>query len=230
MWMIDGTGRSPDCLSHLRCDQLLNGELEDRDELKAHRAACERCAALLDRHRKERVSFAVPLQRPRHHRRWTAGLAAAAAVLGLWLVVPRDRDDGPGTRSKGKPAISFYLKRGDATRRGRPGEVVFPGDAINFTASTDVPAFLAIISIDGAHHASVYYPGGPTAAPLRVGRDQVLPLSVVLDDVVGRERLTGVFCDRALPVDQIEAAVAADGGIPRGCVTDSLTIEKRPVP
>jgi len=229
MWMTERV-RGPDCLSRLRCDQLLNGELEDRDDLKAHRASCARCTALLELHREERASFAVVLPRRRHLRRWTAGLAVAAAALGLWLVLPRDRDDRPETRSKGKPAISFYVKHGETTRKGGPGEVVFPGDALDFIASTDRPGFLAVISSDGAHKRSVYYPDGPTAAPVGVGREQMLPLSVVLDDVVGLERLVGVFCDRAIAVDQLEAAIAQDAALPNGCVADTLTIEKRRAP
>jgi hypothetical protein len=222
--------RGPDCLSRLGCDQLLSGELEDRDDLRRHCASCERCAALLASHRQERASFAATLRRPRRHRRWVAGLATAAAALGLWFVVARDRGEGSGTRSKGKPAISYYWKHGDVTRKGGLGEIVFPGDAINFTASTDHPAFLTIISIDGARRASVYYPDGPVAAPLHAGRDQMLPLSVRLDDVLGLERVVGVFCDRAIPVDQLEAAVAHGTALPGGCETDGLTIEKRRAP
>jgi hypothetical protein len=229
MWMTERT-RGPDCLSRLACDQLLSGELEHRGDLERHCASCERCTALLARHRHERASFTVTLRRPRRHRRWVAGLATAAAALGLWLVVARDHGEGSGTRSKGKPAISYYWKHGDAIRKGGLGEIVFPGDAINFTASTDQPAFLAIISIDGAHKASVYYPDGLVAAPLRAGRDQMLPLSVVLDDVLGLERVVGVFCDRAIPVDQLEAAVAQGTALPGGCATDGLTIEKRRAP
>jgi len=230
MRMTEHAVRGPDCLSRLHCDQLLNGELEDRDDLKAHHASCERCTALLATHRRERAMFDVALHRPRPRRRWTAGIAAAAAAFGLWLVVSRDRHEASETRSKGKPTIAFYLKHGNAVRKGGPREVVFPNDAINFTASTDGPAFLAIISMDGAHKVSVYYPDGPTAAPLGVGRDQVLPLSVVLDDVLGIERLVGVFCDQPLSVDQLQAAVARDAALPRGCVADALMIEKRRAP
>lgn len=229
MWMTQHV-RGPDCLSRLHCDQLLSGEREDRDVLQRHCASCERCTALLARHREERASFAVPLRRPQRHHRWAAGLATAAAVLGLWLVVVRDRGDGAGTRSKGKPAISFYVKHGAATRRGGLGEVVFPGDAIDFTASTDRPVFLTIVSIDGTRKPSVYYPDGPVAAPLGVGRDQLLPLSVALDGVLGLERVVGVFCDRALPVGELEAAVAQGTEVPSGCQIDGLTIEKRRAP
>jgi hypothetical protein len=226
MWMTQHE-RGPDCLSRLHCDQLLSGELEHRDDLVRHCASCARCTALLARHRQERASFAMALPRPHRHRRWLAGLATAAAVLGLWLVVVRDARDGSETRSKGKPALGFYVKHGDVIRKGGLRELVVPGDAIDFTASTDRPAFLTIISIDGAGKPSVYYPDGPIAAPLGVGRDQVLPLSVALDGVLGLERVVGVFCDRAVPVVPLEAAVAQGAAIPSGCETDGATIEKR---
>jgi hypothetical protein len=230
MWMTEPAERSPACLSRLHCDQLLNGELEDRADLKAHQAGCARCTALLARHREERAGFAVPLRRPRRRRRWITPLAAAAAVLGVWLVASRDRRAAPEARSKGRPGLAFYVKHGDAVRPGGPGERVAPGDAINFAASTERPSFLAIVSVDGARHVSVYYPEGPAAAPLPAGRDQVLTLSVVLDDVLGLERLVGVFCDRPIAVAPLEAAVASGAELPEGCVADAVMIEKRRAP
>jgi hypothetical protein len=230
MPMTEYIGRRPECLSRLQCDQLLNGELEDRPDLKEHQLGCARCTALLATHRGERAEFASVVRPPRRHRRWVAGMAAVAATLGLWIVASRDRREDPETRSKGGPTIAFYLKHGDAVRKGAVGEIVFPHDAINFTASTDRPAFLAVISIDGAQKVSVYYPDDPTAAPIGMGREQVLPLSVVLDDVVGRERLVGVFCDRPLAVAALAAAIAEGAALPSGCLQDVLTIEKRQAP
>ena len=234
MWMTEPPPRSPYCLSRLRCDQLLNGELEDHEELKQHSTSCRRCSELLAVHRRERASFSLALPRPRRQHRWLAVVALPAAALALCLlIVSRDRPERPDaadTRSKGKPALAFYLKRGGVVHRGGTGDIVFPHDAINFTASTTRPAFLAIISVDGAGHASVYYPDGATTAPLGVGQDQVLPLSVVLDDVLGFERVVGVFCDQMLPVAELEAVVVRGVELPRGCVGDALTIEKRSGP
>jgi len=221
------TERSAECLSRLHCDQLLNGELEDRDDLKRHHASCQRCTALLAAHRQERAGFAVP--RARASRRWTIGFAAVAAAFGLWLVASRDRHDGAETRSKGKPALTFYVKHSEVVREGGPGEVVYPNDAINFTVSTEVPAYLAIVSVDGAGKVSAYYPAGPAAAAIPTGRDQVLPRSVLLDDTLGVERVVGVFCDRPIAVAELVAAVARDA-ISGGCVTDALTLEKRRAP
>lgn len=227
MRMTEHTERSVECLSRLHCDQLLNGELEDRDDLKRHHASCQRCTALLAAHRRERAAFAMP--RARAPRRWTIGLAALAAAFGLWLVAARDRRDGAETRSKGKPALAFYVKHGDVVREGGPGEVVYPNDAINFTVSTDGPAFLAIVSVDGAGKVSAYYPADPAATAIPPGRDQVLPRSVLLDDTLGLERVVGVFCNRPFAVAELAAAVARDA-IPAGCTTDALTLEKRRTP
>jgi hypothetical protein len=227
MRMTEHAERSPECLSRLHCDQLLNGELEHRDDLKRHQASCQRCTALLATHRRERAAFAVP--RARAPRRWTIGLAAVAAAFGVWLLASRDRHDDANARSKGKPALSFYVKHGEVVREGGPGEVVRPNEAINFTVSTDEPAFLAIISVDGAGKVSAYYPAGPTAAAIPAGRDQVLPRSVLLDDTLGLERVVAVFCQRPTLVAELAAAVARDA-IPSGCVSDALTLEKRRTP
>jgi hypothetical protein len=154
-------------------------------------------------------------------------VAAAAAALALWLAVSPERRAGLETRTKGNPTIGFYVKHGDAVRRGGAGEVVFPRDALDFTASTDRPRYLAIISIDGAGVASAYYPGGAIASHLPAGQDQLLPLSVALDDTLGIERLVGVFCDVALPIAQLRDAIAHGVALPAGCSADALTIEKR---
>ncbi|HSR99396.1 MAG TPA: hypothetical protein VLM79_20230 [Kofleriaceae bacterium] len=233
MRMTEHAERSAGCLSRLHCDQLLNGELDDREDLKQHCASCQRCTALLAAHRRERAAFAVPRAHAgrwaRGAGRWVMGLAAIAAALCVWLVASRDRLGGAEIRSKGKPALAFYVKHGDAVREGAPGEVVGPKDAINFVVSTEQPAFLAIISVDGAGKVSAYYPEGPTAAAIPAGRDRVLPRSVLLDDTLGLERVVGVFCDRPIAVAELAAAVARDA-IPSGCVSDALTLEKRRTP
>ena len=230
MRMTEHAERSPGCLSRLHCDQLLNGELEDREDLKQHHASCARCSALLAAHRRERAAFAVPMARPRGlaqgRARWTIGLAAIAAMFCVWLVASRGRVGDTEIRYKGKPVLAFYVKHGQAVREGAPGDVVCPNDAINFVVSTEQPAFVAIISIDGAGKVSAYYPEGATAAAIPAGRDQVLPRSVLLDDTLGLERIVGVFCDRPMEVAELAAAVARNA-IPGGCVPETLTLEKR---
>ncbi|MCE9577231.1 MAG: DUF4384 domain-containing protein [Deltaproteobacteria bacterium] len=235
--MMPVENRRDVCLSHLRCDQLLNGELGHAAEAtsRAHLAECVGCATRLEAHVQERARFAVPRRVPRSRRGIATAMVVAAAAVVVGVVVlrrsPRDEvvaplGDAATTRVKGAPSIGFYVKHREVVRPGAPGEIVAPGDALDFTASIDHPAYLAIVSIDGAQVASVYYPAGDRAAPVAPGQAQVLPQSVVLDDVLGRERVYGVFCDRALAVDEIKAAIARDAR-PPGCVVDALTIEKR---
>lgn len=219
------------CLSRLGVDRLLNGELADELAARAHVASCRQCEARLAEHVGERAAFGVPLQR-RHAVRTSAAplamiAALAAVVVGTFVVRPRP-DDGAATRTKGRPTIGLYVEHAGAVRAGVTGEIVVPGDAIEFTASTERPGWIAIVSIDGAKKASVYYPDAATAAQVSPGRDQVLPLSVILDDVVGTERIYGVFCDQPFPVDEARS-IAVDGApLPAGCALDTLTIEKRP--
>jgi hypothetical protein len=217
------------CLSRLGCDQLLNGELPDELAARAHLASCRQCEARLAEHVGERAAFSLPFRR---RRRFPAPplaviAALAAVVVGFFIIRPRPEDAG-GTRAKGRSTIGFYVQHGGVVRAGAAGEIVVPGDALEFTATTDRPSWLAIISIDGARNASVYYPAGADAAAVAPGRDQVLPLSVILDEVVGAERIYGIFCDAPFPVARARD-IAADGApLPAGCVVDDLTIDKRP--
>ncbi len=78
-------------MSHPHEDRLLlfaYGELPDRDaaELEGHLEGCASCRAQLER--LERARVALDWARPprRHTARWAAvGLAAAAALVGVWL-------------------------------------------------------------------------------------------------------------------------------------------------
>jgi hypothetical protein len=211
------------CLSHLRIDQLLNGEITDE-----HVESCARCTARLDEHRRERDAFAIPLRARRRVPVAAIVAAAAAIALGVWIARPRAAGDA--TRAKGASfALGFYVRHGDAVRRGGRGEIVVPGDALEFTATSDRDGYLAIVSIDRAGAASMYYPAGETAAPLAPGRDRTLPSSVILDDSLGAERIVGLLCDRAISVETAEQ-IARASVVPPGCASDELAIEKRRAP
>ena len=219
------------CLSHLRCDQLLNGELDDEPTARAHVATCRRCRDRLDQHERERAHFAVPLGPRRRRALLVASLGAAFAMAAAIALVAAPRaDHGGSTRTKGAASIGFFVKHGEVVRRGGAGERVAPGDALEFTASSDRLAYLAIISVDAAQVASAYYPDAAMAAPIAAGADQVLPLSVVLDQVTGTERIRGVFCDHPFAVEAMKAQIAAGAAAPDGCTIDALTIEKRSAP
>jgi hypothetical protein len=203
-------------VSELAIDRMLAGELAaiDAAALRDHAASCARCGAALDDALAFRQLPLPALALPRA--RWlrfapvAASVAAAAAAVLVVLTWPRAEPDGDQVRTKGSSIAGFFVAHGDAVRRGAQTETVMPGDRIEFTTTTTEPAWFAAISSDG----SVY------VAPTRVepGRDRVLPAAVELDDALGSEVVTGVFCAEAFDAK----------APPADCTRDHFTLVKVP--
>jgi hypothetical protein len=146
-------------------------------------------------------------------------------------VAPPDPGE-EGTRLKGGARLAFYVKRGTSVLPGIDGQVVYPGDQLRFTVSNEAPEHLAILSLDGASVASVYFPSGPDSASLGRGRDQALDSSVELDATLGRERLWAVFCVEPFRTEPLREQLEREGNLPElaHCTIDSLSIVKEPLP
>jgi hypothetical protein len=183
---------------------------------------------------------ATQAARSRRRWRWLAPpLMAACAAVGFIALQPavrapdaRETPGGSDTRSKGKPRLGFFVKRGESITRGDPGTPVFPGDALRFVYSIDRPYYLAIYSAD-ARGVSVYFPNTPLAHPLSVGQDVALEFSVELDDTVGRERLIGLFCPEAFAVERVQSALTSTSSLPdalAGCQRVELQLNKKAHP
>jgi hypothetical protein len=110
--------------------------------------------------------------------------------------------------------------------------VVHPGDHLRFKVSTSEPAHVAILSLDGAGVASVYYPRQRQSAHLGVVRDQVLESSIELDGTLGEEGLWGVFCEAPFEVEPLRAALEERRALPTlgGCRVDLLSVVKKRAP
>lgn len=232
----------PACHSALRLDRWLAGELPDADAeaLVAHVAGCERCRTAVELLDRSRVEALPPLRalepgvlpaapRPRAWLRWAgpaAGALAAAAAAIFVLLPPRTAD----TRIKGgAPALSMYVRHGDQVRKAAPGERVAAGDAVRFAVSLRRPAYVAVLSLDPAGQASVYFPEGDQAQEVAAGTEVALPLATRLDRTQGEEQVFGLFCDHPLvlaPVRSLVAAAAA-GSAPTGCQVTRWTFVKR---
>jgi hypothetical protein len=154
----------------------------------------------------------------------SGGLAAAA---GLLLVL---RAGGPVERSKGAGVgLGMYVLHGDTVRQAGPGEAVAAGDAVRFAVTTTEPAYVAVLSLDPAGHASIYFPEGAQAAPVAAGNDVPLPTATRLDALGGEEHVIGLFCDHPVELEPVRAGLeAAEGGaIPPGCKVTRWSFEKR---
>lgn len=203
------------CLSALRLDRWMMGELaaEDAETVGTHVSGCASCSAAVAGMRGVREEVrALPLPPrllPRPLRR-RAPLAAAglgvALAAGLVLML---RGGPAGTqRAKGTGlALTMFVQHGGEVRRAAPGESVAPGDAVRFAVSTPSPAFVAVLSLDPAGKAWVYFPQGPQAAEVPGGVEVPLPLGTRLDTTTGEERLLGLFCTRAVELEPIRLAL-----------------------
>jgi hypothetical protein len=77
----------------------------------------------------------------------------------------------------------------------------------------------------------VYYPDGTSTAPFGVGDATPLPVSIRLDDVYGMETFHALFCDHAVPLAPIVAALPNSSGslaAPPGCEVETIALDKRP--
>lgn len=217
-----------DCLSELMLDEWAAGELspDDAQRCEAHLAQCSAC-----RSRKlaleqanasfyaeaptfEALSRLVPSKpkapQPASNLRWLSAplLAACAALAFLAVQKPEQRVPTEQTRAKGAPRVGYYVKRGDEVTRGDSATVVHPGDAVRFVYSADRPYYLAIFGAD-ARGVGVYFPSGRTAQPISAGQDVALDFSVELDDTLGRERVTALFCPEAFEIEPVQDALSS---------------------
>jgi hypothetical protein len=231
------------CLSDLTFDRLLGDDLTAAEATAARRhvESCDRCRQRIEALRQfgDDAQAALPgfdeLTARRvvaALRRWPAvvgAVLAAAAALILWARVPKPSPGVDETQRKGSGRLGFYVRRGDVITHGAAGEVLHPGDAIEFTYRAPGGGFVGVFSVDGAGHASVYYPTERRAAPFERG-ERVLPQSTILDDVLGDEVIHALFCTTPILLEPIRAELEKTQGAPAapaGCRVDSLHIEKR---
>jgi anti-sigma factor RsiW len=227
----------PACISALRLDRWMAGELgpAEAEEVRAHVAGCARCTSAVKSLAAARDEVRLPplLTLPAPARRavrlraiavLAGGLAAAAGLLLVFRPgAPTDRTKGAGV------GLGMYALHGDAVRQIGPGEVVAPGDAVRFSVTTPEAAYVAVLSVDPAGRASIYFPAGLRAAPVSAGRDMPLPLATRLDSTAGEERVIGLFCDRPVELEplRLELEAGASGGIPEGCRVTRWNFVKR---
>jgi hypothetical protein len=230
-----------DCLSELVLDEWSAGELsaEQAQRCETHVAGCAACRARKLALEQANTTFyseapsfdalkrLAPAPKPKPARplanvRWlSAPLLAACAALAFIAVRQPQQPEQPGpsqtpaleTRGKGAARIGYYVKRGDAVTRGDNATVVHPHDAVRFVYSADRAYYLAIFSAD-ASGVGVYFPNGRTAQPIAAGQDIALDFSVELDDTLGRERVSALFCPEAFEIGPVQSALSTGSPLP----------------
>lgn len=242
------------CVSELELDEWLAGELSpsDRERCEQHVQQCSACQAR--KHAIEQANAAYLAGAPdfsalskltgappsnvrritpkRSSWRWLATpLLAACAALAFVALRPSDNPSaGATTRSKGGPRLGYYVKRGESVQRGQSSDAVHPGDALRFVYSADQAYFLAIFSAD-AHGVGVYFPSGPKAERVAAGQEVALDFSVALDDTLGREKVTALFCPETFQIEPVQSALSSGGSLPpalASCLTAGFELNKQP--
>jgi len=217
------------CLSDLRLDELVAGELAADTVAAAadHVAGCARCRAREGALAADRARFqaALPVIGRRRRSPWRAavvGIAAAAAVVVVATLPPGEPD---GTRAKGGAHLGFVVVHGGAMRVGAIGEVVHPGDTLQYLVTARDAAYVTVLGRDAAGRVTTYVPAERVAP----GRDVPLAIATRLDGSLGREEIVAVFCPEAIAVATIAAPqVEPPDAPPPGCTLDRLPIEKAP--
>lgn len=214
------------CISELRLDELLAGELagDTAAAVTDHVAACERCRDRERARRADRAQFRASTPRLRRGRPWiavAASMVAAAAAAVIVLRAPAD-----ATRTKGGARLGFVVARGETMVIGSAGERVHPGDTLSYLVTVPQPSYVAVLSRDPAGRITAYFPAGDRAQWVPAGREVQLPIATRLDGTLGRERLVGVFCDRPVEIDSLRTAL--DDAPPAGCTADRVDLEKVP--
>jgi hypothetical protein len=236
--------QSPECLSDLRLERWLSGELADEEvaKLRAHLAACQPCRerhALLEHEHRALFEQLPPLPstssagvvsvRPPRYlvARTVLGLGSLAAALALWLSLD-ERSPQPLTRTKGSSdtvQLDWVIRRGGEVFTPAAGEPLRPGDALRFGLHTTQSGFASVLSLDGEGGASVYHEW----VAIEPGPRQLLPGAVQLDEVVGEEHLYGVVCARAESLPALQDAIRlapAEPELPAGCASDHHVVRK----
>jgi hypothetical protein len=235
-------------------DRYLAGELSSSEiaDLDGHLSTCPRCRSTMDEMRHSFAAFSPELPRyvververqapgPTRSarldwRRWapaSLGALTIAAGLALWArghVGSPTAYDSARERAKGGAHVAIFVQHAGAVRRASEGERVQPGDAIEFAYSSDRSGYLAVVSLDGARHATAYYEHRGGAVRIEPAREAPVDQTTVLDGTLGDESVYAVFCDHPFEAGPIERALEAQADrFPTliGCVVDRHAIVK----
>lgn len=226
--------------SMLVIDALAAGKLDgaEADAARAHIVTCTRCRDDLAAAEAAGAKFmrdvlprTLPAIRPRRSRWWTlvpAVLAPALAVLALvwWSkrggAPERDDDD---VRIKGSLTFQVFASHGHDVIPVRDGTRLLPGDSIRFVVGSGGPGYVMVASIDGAGHASIYYPYDGARSGDATSKPSELPGSIVLDASPGPERLFALVSAEPLEASVVTRALAAIGAGGAQAIRDTTRLD-----
>lgn len=216
------------CLSDLALDQLFAREVAgvEGEARRGHLASCASCGARFRAIEADAARLlagrpvvgGAPAGAALPGSRWwrgprVAGVLVVAVAALMLLVGPRRRAPPapePALRAKGGTIdLEIFAKGRDGRVTGLlDGGTAHPGDALRFRVSARRAGYLGLISVDGRGAILDYGPGGARLLPAVAAGAQMVEGSIVLDDVLGPERLLGFLCAEPLETSRLLGAVA----------------------
>ena len=212
-------------LSDLTLERIVQGEIEQAS-VADYLENCALCRERLEHLRADTASFVygTPPIAPSSSRRLPFGygtLVALAAVLLLFFNLPDQTTPQPGTpewteppdnyRVKGGLSVGFFVKRDGSVIKAQDNGIVHPGDQLGFQVSSPVAGHLMIIGVDQSQK--------PISATLRTRvaihafgptkEMTTLEQAVALDEVLGQEHFTAIFCERQFGFDEVAKQLSA---------------------
>jgi hypothetical protein len=184
--------------------------------IEEHVASCGRCSAYLSELDALQASPPLPAMpgapaqarsRPTRQRASRLTLAAGLAVLGaaIALLVMSGEGEPPAVAVKGSPAVQVLVRRGEETRTWDGSRPVQPGDALGLRVACEEFRHVAVAVASGqargrwSHLSQGVCPAAGGA----------LPLTLVVDDEPGSERLAVVFSRSRLDPLALDEAIEA---------------------
>jgi hypothetical protein len=216
--MTSSSAAHPSALALHRL-QLASLPAEEASSVKAHVDGCTRCrheleALAADHQHFDRVVFprtSASIGRPRFWR-WAlpgAAVAAAAAVLVLWLTPARNAPDGDIATKGAAPPLTLVAAHEGVHITVEDGNTALrAGDSVRFILHPQGLPYALVASVDGAGHPMLYHPfGGSESAAVSAPRVEV-PGSITLDDSPGPERVFVLLSRQPLRAADVLNALA----------------------
>jgi hypothetical protein len=188
-------------------------------EIRRRAASANRRTAAADHAKRSTWVFAIP------------ALAAAAAILVLWIKPPRPpegvTEDGFDERIKGPPSLRVFRKAGKKAEPLADGAPAHAGDELQLAYLAAGHRYGAVLSLDGAGRVTFHLPedGTGPAPPLKTGM-VTLPQSYQLDAAPGFERFLIIAGDAPFDTSGLADVIKGSAKPPAGTKISAFTVRK----
>lgn len=205
-------------LSDLALERVLAGEVDAAEHLEV-------CAVCRKRVDEARAFQPVGAREPARPWGWVAGaVALAAGIVAAVMLTRTEAEPRPEFVARGGFSFEIHAHDGQASRAVDDGSTVHPGERIGFRVAAPRPGELLVFGRDATGETYLCYPqgGGGASAPLAAS-DTVTALdeAIRLDDVLGTEQITAVFCSRRFTLDELGDT------LPDGCAQRRVSLDKK---